>query len=467
MKKILISRLPLLISIISLLVFSVFLRVNLYLNSVHLINEFKTQNAKELYAIDTLKISSRLNSFSSAINWVCVEGSAGNRSFFKMNKEDCHSGLFQQQVELKIPEANDLKLSLTLKLGSDIQLFFISFLIMQIALIFSLILATKIAEKESRLREIEYHKMALQTSHDIRSPLALLNSYLQNSSTDSDENSQLIEKSIIRINEIANSLLSNSKQVSVINLPKYQSIKNLINEVVDEKKTLFPLLFISDSNLEDTNVLVNDGEFKRIISNLLNNSIESAKVNPIIEISGKFKKNTFELYITDNGNGIPDEILSNFGVKNLTTKKNGNGLGITHALNLLKEWGGNLEVVQSKNTGTTLRLTLKKQILETCTHILLDDDELTRINWEYKARKKNLDLITFKNADDFKNSLENMDKDAVIYIDSELGSTKGEDLALELHQLGFTNLNITSGHSSDKFSHLPFLKSVIDKNPPF
>ena len=49
----------------------------------------------------------------------------------------------------------------------------------------------------------------------------------------------------------------------------------------------------------------------------------------------------------------------------------------------------------------------------------------------------------------------------------DLGSNiKGEDIAKTLHEKGFTNLTMATGHSPEKFAHLPWLK-VSGKEPPF
>jgi hypothetical protein len=52
-------------------------------------------------------------------------------------------------------------------------------------------------------------------------------------------------------------------------------------------------------------------------------------------------------------------------------------------------------------------------------------------------------------------------------IDSELcGDIKGEDIAKDLHDKGFTDLTLATGHGPDKFKHLPWLKAT-GKEPPW
>jgi len=54
-----------------------------------------------------------------------------------------------------------------------------------------------------------------------------------------------------------------------------------------------------------------------------------------------------------------------------------------------------------------------------------------------------------------------------LYIDSELAEgAKGENIAAELHDKGFTDITMATGHGPDKFAHLPWLK-VSGKEPPW
>lgn len=84
-----------------------------------------------------------------------------------------------------------------------------------------------------------------------------------------------------------------------------------------------------------------------------------------------------------------------------------------------------------------------------------------------KAKRNNVDLKTYSDIASFKANIESINKDDVIYIDSELGEIKGEELATELNALGFTNLSIASGHPPERFVEYTFLRSVICKKAPF
>ena len=102
------------------------------------------------------------------------------------------------------------------------------------------------------------------------------------------------------------------------------------------------------------------------------------------------------------------------------------------------------------------------------TNILLDDDLLVRKTWEMVAKNKKVDLNTYASKEELLQKLDEFNKLSTFYIDSNLGKNiKGEDVAIELYQKGFTNLIMTSGYERDHFQNLTFIKDIIGKEPPF
>jgi signal transduction histidine kinase len=100
--------------------------------------------------------------------------------------------------------------------------------------------------------------------------------------------------------------------------------------------------------------------------------------------------------------------------------------------------------------------------------VLVDDDPLVHMTWEMAAEEKGIHLLVYKNPDDLLTDIAKIDLATPIYIDSKLGGgVKGEDFAQTLHDKGFTNISMETGHKPEKFAHLTFLKNVQSKNPPW
>jgi hypothetical protein len=99
--------------------------------------------------------------------------------------------------------------------------------------------------------------------------------------------------------------------------------------------------------------------------------------------------------------------------------------------------------------------------------VLIDDDAIVHMNWEDAAEHAGVKLKAFKTPAEFLMNLEAFPKDTPIYIDSELGADiKGENVAADLKEKGFTNIRLATGHPPENFAHLPWLK-VIGKESPW
>ena len=89
------------------------------------------------------------------------------------------------------------------------------------------------------------------------------------------------------------------------------------------------------------------------------------------------------------------------------------------------------------------------------------------MNWRMAAKAAGAELKSFKTPQEFAEAAGTLPRDIPLYIDSELGNDiKGEDIAVDLHEKGFTDITMATGHSPEKFSGLPWLK-VAGKEPPW
>lgn len=474
MKKLLNLFKPLPIAMLSLLIVSGFLRFNLHINSDQLVKEFKNQNFRELYSLDTLKVSSRLNSLSTVINWVCIDGAIAGKSFYKMERGECKTSLLQEKKVLVIPEANNLMISFTIRLPKEIEYLFTVFFIMQIILIIALIISTRKSEEDKRLAEIKINKLARQMSHDIRSPLATLNTVVNGLEKLSDEEVNLLEKSISRINDIANSLLE--KSVRNKELPKITYVEGevLVREMFDEKKLEIQNLnnITISLNVESANTVLylDSVELKRIISNLINNAIQAKNTTQAldIKISTKNSEKNFIITIMDNGIGIPEHVLTKLGKTEFSSKKDGNGLGLMHAFEMVASWNGKISISSKENLGTEITITLPQRITSSPLTILIDNDELVRLTWERVAKKHDIPFNSISDLKDLKKLQDLLTIETIFYIDSELdGGQKGENIARYLYESGYKNLYLTTGHNQNHFKQNKIFKGIIDKTPPW
>jgi len=348
-------------------------------------------------------------------------------------------------------------------------------------------------ELESMKLKMELDKkfliMSQQVAHDIRSPLAALNvvsSQILDSSSESSEMKNILNISIQRINDISNDLL---KQVKAANSkPELRStpLDKLVEDIITEKniiltsKNMNPVS-ISKDFLKGVSAEIIPQELSRVLSNLLNNSIEAVdKQTGIIKMTNTYDANFIVLTISDNGKGIPPSVLSKLGELGASFGKNnenesGSGIGLYHAKKTMELFGGTLNIESEVNKGTSLILKLPCVINQPESNqanrqmILFEDDELVKISWEFKAKKIGLTLSIFANYEEFIkiHQASPFSLSTPIYSDVNLSPTEsGLDVVKKLNNLGFKDINLCTGYNRNSIDVPDFIKSVSDKNFP-
>lgn len=219
------------------------------------------------------------------------------------------------------------------------------------------------------------NKVATQVAHDIRSPLSSLN-VLASDAMFAAEKKEIFQNAISRINDIANDLLAMGKNLNgelASNL-KPVNVTKIVEDIVLEKKTQLQ----DNKNIElemdnDSSAAawsrVNAADFARIISNLINNSVEA-----LIDSRGKITvgvrvyTDNISVFVQDNGRGMTGDTIEKLGKepgfsagKDFTSTGSGNGLGTFHAFSKVREWGGKIEVFSKPGEGTVFNIQLARE----------------------------------------------------------------------------------------------------------
>ncbi len=350
----------------------------------------------------------------------------------------------------------------------------------------------EVLQKASRLEsELAVSKatsdLAAQVAHDIRSPLAALGAAAKGADIPAEQR-KLMEGAVGRMQGIADDLLERYRAPAAIiqsqaasqgpqagvNKSSVCALAGLIEQVLAEKRLQYKdkpgVKIESGGGADGVKASVEPKEFQRLMSNLINNSIEALEGPGTVSVGLSVPDGRVLIEVKDNGKGIPPGILAKLGQKGETHgKAGGNGLGLYHARTTVESWGGSFKIGSEPGKGTAVRIELPRAATRAAsrTAVLLDDDMLVHMNWKMAAKAAGVELKAYKTPADFSAAIETLSKDAPVYIDSELGNDiKGEDIAKDLREKGFTDLTMTTGHGADKFAHLPWLK-VTGKEPPF
>lgn len=210
-------------------------------------------------------------------------------------------------------------------------------------------------------------ELAAQVSHDLKSPLAALQVIANNITELPETKRALIKTAIGRIREITESMLRNYKKaLSVTDASlsaqhlSQQSIARLATEVLDEKCIQYtdrPELKFELCTSCEASGLVEPTEFRRMLSNLLDNSAQAIEAEGKVVILLDAVDQKIKLSVVDNGKGIEPEVLKVLGSKGVTRgKKDGSGLGIYHLKRMMMSWGGSMEIFSEVGSGTVVNL---------------------------------------------------------------------------------------------------------------
>ncbi len=109
---------------------------------------------------------------------------------------------------------------------------------------------------------------------------------------------------------------------------------------------------------------IESSEFKRAISNLVNNAVESlrdARGNVWVRLS--LFSGYAEISIIDSGCGVPDEVLVRLGeIGNTIGKNGGSGLGLAHAKSFVEKMGGTFTISRLSHSGSFSGTEVKMRI---------------------------------------------------------------------------------------------------------
>lgn len=194
-----------------------------------------------------------------------------------------------------------------------------------------------------------------QFSHDIRSPLAVVNDMFKLDYVNDKDISNLLTSSLERVVEMSNDFLSENN-ISPVNIEIITMVNNIISEKKMEFRSLNPKINLK-TNLKNTYVKINKVQFSRTLSNLLNNSLEASKNRaPEIEICLSKDESFINIEISDNGGGIDSEDLPRILEGEYTSKKDGFGLGVKGVKKWLTDINGKFEISSQLGFGTTVKI---------------------------------------------------------------------------------------------------------------
>ncbi|HNX86225.1 MAG TPA: ATP-binding protein [Bacteroidales bacterium] len=229
-----------------------------------------------------------------------------------------------------------------------------------------LVSAEKLASSE---RESAWREMARQVAHEIKNPLTPMKLSVQYLEKAWDEHApdwdQRLKRFSAALVEQIDSLSTIATEFSdFAKMPVPVNEKLGLNEMIRSSLSLYhdvsPEIFSFSPSEPEKYVFCDRKQCLRVFTNLINNALQAIdqQENGKISITVSTTKAGYEIRITDNGPGIPQELQGKIFHPNFTTKSGGTGLGLAIVKEILTSQGGTISFVSEPGSGTTFIIIL-------------------------------------------------------------------------------------------------------------
>jgi len=225
----------------------------------------------------------------------------------------------------------------------------------------------KLADENSR------KELIAGISHDLRTPLTSVKAYIEGLRKGVATTPQMQEKYLDIIQSKTEDIEYIIKQLfmfSKIDIGEFPlnlevvDIDDILAKIVAEEPYQKVDVFLDEG--AGVNALIDVIQFKNIIQNILGNSAKyTNREAPRIKIvSKKMPDNSIEITITDNGPGVPEEMIPKIfdvfyrGDKSRSATK-GSGLGLAISAKIINRHGGTIRAKNAPTGGLAIIINLK------------------------------------------------------------------------------------------------------------
>jgi PAS domain S-box-containing protein len=257
------------------------------------------------------------------------------------------------------------------------------------------------AEEQAKFRQI-----VGQVLHDVQSPLASLKGIVEDAAGIIPEEKRVtLRQASMRIQDITQNMLvhfRNEPEAGELAEPLLVSTSLL--EILSEKRFEHKGVIIDADiakNAYFACIQIEPSQFKRMVSNVINNAVHAIGNKPDGVVTAELKINAewVTVFIEDNGCGMSKELIDKIenNISVTSGKENGTGIGLTQVREVLQQNFGQLSINSVEGEYTIVMLKFPKilppfwlaediKIAPTDTVVVLDDDPSIHGAWNSKLR---------------------------------------------------------------------------------
>jgi len=251
--------------------------------------------------------------------------------------------------------------------------------------------------------------LAHKVAHDIASPLSALDMVVQLCDELPENKRSLLKRASASILDIANNLINsyrtNDKVISPDIEPRqHLLVSDLLIQLLSEKKVQYsnlPVTFhgVIASDAHFVFIRMQPTEFRRAISNLINNAVDAMENPNHGQITVQLTTDAYAVVveIQDNGKGMSSAMIEKMqsGESFTEGKENGHGLGLQQVWDTLEYNLGAMKVQSALGKGTSLQLNFPRiaaskwiaqdiHLIPENIIVILDDDTSIHTAWNLR-----------------------------------------------------------------------------------
>lgn len=314
-------------------------------------------------------------------------------------------------------------------------------------------------------KQVSRMEIANVVRHNIRTPLSALMRLADTVRFRNQEEAEIFQSVILQIRSLISKLDSKPQEAATLSGEGFHGSLQLVLLGIQH---LLPKGILLDAYVDDSipSVLIRyvEAELKSIVENLVNNSVEALGNSGEIRVTARDMGHSVLVEVEDNGPGISEEIIGRVTEKNFSFgKPKGTGLGLYHARQCLRDWGGDLQIFSKPGAETKVVLrfpiqgrqpwyTARVKISKSSTVVVVDDQ--VSIHRLLKIRLDEVGfvgrIISFYDAESFRRGVTEIpDGDLTVFMDYDFEDSQqnGIDLLREIPPS--SGCYLVTGHFDD------------------
>jgi len=214
-------------------------------------------------------------------------------------------------------------------------------------------------------------ELALQLAHEIRNPVMVISGLLHRMSCHDDEKekNQRYRKTVLDQTEKLEAIVSRFEQLQSGEHEHFSVIE--INELAEDGVKILQaeadLKGVGISFLPTENNLLCQGDaryLKVALLHILRNALEACRAGNQIQVATEQIPEGAAILVSDNGPGIPAEVLEHIFEPFYSTKAGYTGLGLPYVRQIIREHRGEIHITSTFGQGCTVKITLPSHLKE-------------------------------------------------------------------------------------------------------